>query len=329
MTAAQNAPVTAPRQPMIHLRDLRKTYSVRQGMFGKPKELHAVDGLSLEVPEGTTLGLVGESGCGKSTAMSMAVGLLRPDSGSVSIGGRDLYALPVAERVRLIQPVFQNPRAALNPVRRIGDLVGQPLRLHGGDDIARKAREMMDRVGLPTRLYDAYPGELSGGQRQRAAIARALILEPKVLVCDEPTSALDVSVQAQVLNLLLELKRDMQLTMIFVSHNLAVVEHVSDRVAVMYLGRKVEEAPAPALFKTPRHPYSRMLVGATLVPEPGHPLPVQPKGQPPADPFLAPMGCRFAPRCAFAQPSCAERPAPAITEPARSFWCHRPEAVTA
>ncbi|MGR3542892.1 MAG: ATP-binding cassette domain-containing protein, partial [Paracoccus sp. (in: a-proteobacteria)] len=180
----------------------------------------------------------------------------------------DLYALPVAERVRLIQPVFQNPRAALNPVRRIGDLVGQPLRLHGGDDIARKAREMMDRVGLPTRLYDAYPGELSGGQRQRAAIARALALNPKLIIADEAVSALDVSVQAQVLNLLMELQQDMGISMLFISHDMAVVERVSHHVGVMYLGRIVELGTRAQVFENPQHSYTRQLMLAVPVADP-------------------------------------------------------------
>lgn len=297
--------MTAPI-PMIRMSNIRKTYRLRRGMFAPSEELVAVNDLTLNVAEGETLGLVGESGCGKSTAVSIMLGLLKPDCGEVEIAGQKIGAMPVADRVRLIQPVFQNPNASLNPVKRIQTLVGQPLRLHGGTNVDAEVKRMLDLVGLPTRLADAYPGELSGGQRQRVAIARALILGPRVLICDEPTSALDVSVQAQIINLLLSLKKDLGLTMVFVSHNLAVVEHLADHVAVMYLGQKIEEAATDALFADACHPYSRALLSATLLPDPQVGLPKQKLGAAAADPFAAREGCLFAPRCPDVKQSCFE-----------------------
>ena len=293
--------------PMIQMNGIRKTFRLRRGLFGQSEELLAVNDLSLEVAKGETLGLVGESGCGKSTAVSIMLGLMRPDSGEVLISGQPIGSMTVAERVRLIQPVFQNPNASLNPVKRIRTLIGQPLRLHGGAEEGPEVARMLDLVGLPKRLADAYPGELSGGQRQRVAIARALILNPTVLICDEPTSALDVSVQAQIINLLLSLKSELGLTMVFVSHDLAVVEHLADRVAVMYLGEKVEEARTEVLFEAALHPYSRALLAATLAPKPGIGLPDLKLGATAADPFAPRAGCLFAPRCPDVLDSCRTR----------------------
>ncbi|WP_261395681.1 ABC transporter ATP-binding protein [Salipiger bermudensis] len=290
--------------PMIRMTGIRKAYRLHRKLFAPVEELVAVNDLSLEVAAGETVGLVGESGCGKSTAVSIMLGLLKPDRGEVEIAGRKIGALSVDERVRLIQPVFQNPNASLNPVKRIASLIGQPLHLHGGENVKAEVARMLDLVGLPARLADAYPGELSGGQRQRVAIARALILKPRVLICDEPTSALDVSVQAQIINLLLSLKSEFGLTMVFVSHNLAVVEHLADRVAVMYLGQKVEEAPTDALFDGAQHPYTKALLAATLLPDPETGMPEQLIGAAPADPFATYAGCRFAPRCREVQESC-------------------------
>lgn len=290
--------------PMISMTNIRKTFHLRRGLFTPAEELVAVNNLSLEVAEGETLGLVGESGCGKSTAVAIMLGLMQPDAGEICIAGQQIAAMPVAERVRLIQPVFQNPNASLNPVKRIRDLIGQPLRLHGGANEQLEVTRMLDLVGLPSRLADAYPAELSGGQRQRVAIARALILKPRVLICDEPTSALDVSVQAQIINLLLALRAELGLTMVFVSHNLAVVEHLADRVVVMYLGEKVEEAKTEVLFESPKHPYTQALLAATLVPQPGIGLPELKLGASAADPFATNAGCLFAPRCPDVQDSC-------------------------
>lgn len=254
--------------PALELRRISKRYTVSQGMFRGKATLTALDEVSLSVMPGQTLGLVGESGCGKSTAVNIMLGLLQPDTGEVLLDGKGIGAMSLTQRVRMIQSVFQDPYSSLNPMRRIRDLVAQPLRLHPqGGGIEAAVTEMLDRVGFPTRLADAYPAELSGGQRQRVAIARALIMRPKVLICDEPTSALDVSVQAQVINLLLELRRDLDLTMVFVSHDLAVVEHLADEVAVMYLGEKVEDAPcwAPP-FRPNREPACRNLLLAAAAP---------------------------------------------------------------
>ncbi|WP_434288156.1 oligopeptide/dipeptide ABC transporter ATP-binding protein [Celeribacter sp. SCSIO 80788] len=300
--------------PALELIDISKRYSVSQGMFKPAATLTALDGLSLRLEEGQTLGLVGESGCGKSTAVNIMLGLLSADEGAVRLSGRDIRQIPLKERVRLIQPVFQDPYSSLNPTRTISDLVGQPLRLQGTGraEVRHAVSDMLNRVGFPARLADSYPSELSGGQRQRVAIARALISRPKVLICDEPTSALDVSVQAQVINLLLELRREFGLTMVFVSHDLSVVEHLADRVAVMYLGQKVEEAGVDGLFTHPAHPYSRALLGATLAPDPAAGLPDLALGAGAADPLDRDKGCPFAPRCALAEAACREGNIPEI-----------------
>ncbi len=264
----------------------------------------AVDGVNLSVAEGSVMGIVGESGCGKSTLARLILGLLPPDSGSVRVAGQRLDALDRRARARLIQPIFQDPYASLNPRQRIRDIVALPLQAQGERDVDDKVLAMLGRVGLAPDMANRYPHQLSGGQRQRVAIARALILRPRIVVCDEPTSALDVSVQAQILNLLAELRRDFGLTLVFISHNLAVVEHVATDVAVMYLGRIVEHASVDEIFAAPLHPYTKALLASVLTPEPGRGLPDPGLGDGYPDPANIPPGCRFHPRCPIALDRC-------------------------
>ena len=275
----------------------------------KPRQiLKAVDGVSLTIAKGETLGLVGESGCGKSTIARMIVGLYRPTRGEIRFAGRPIdFAKPELALRRTMQMIFQDPYASLNPRWRVADIVAEPLRAHG---IAQTAREiaarvvaLLEQVGLAAADGRKYPHQFSGGQRQRVSIARALATNPAFLVCDEPTSALDVSVQAQVLNLMRRLQRDMGLTYLFISHNLAVVHHVADRVGVMYLGRIVEMAPTRELFAAPQHPYTRMLLAAV----PDLSLTGKPRtavaGEVP-NPLDPPSGCAFHPRCPYANERC-------------------------
>jgi peptide/nickel transport system ATP-binding protein len=286
--------------PAIEVRGLRRFFRVRQGLFAKPREVVAVDDVSFAVPTGSVLGVVGESGCGKTTLARLILGLLPPSGGDVLVDGKRLADLDRRARARLIQPVFQDPFSSLNPRRRVRDIVGMPLAAQGDVPAAaatRRIAEMLDRVGLSAEQGERYPAQLSGGQRQRVAIARALVLRPRIVVCDEPTSALDVSVQAQILNLLAELRRELGLTYLFISHNLAVVEHVASEVAVMYLGRIVERNGSEALFGAPSHPYTRALLASVLTPEPGLGVPDVGLGDVMPDPANIPPGCRFHPRC--------------------------------
>ncbi len=265
----------------------------------------AVDGVSLALPEGAVLGIVGESGCGKSSLARLLLGLATPDAGQVRLFGQALGSLERRERARLIQPVFQDPQSSLNPRRRVRDIVALPLTVQGARNTGAAVDHMLERVGLSPDLAERYPASLSGGQRQRVAIARALVVRPRIVLCDEPTSALDVSVQAQILNLLMDLRRDLSLSVVFISHNLAVVQHVADTVAVMYLGRVVERAPAANLFDAPQHPYTRALLASVLTAEPGLGLPDVGLGDAMPDPANIPPGCRLHPRCPAAFARCA------------------------
>jgi peptide/nickel transport system ATP-binding protein len=238
----------------------------------------------------------------------MLLGLLPPTEGGITLDGMDIRTLGRKGMARRVQPVFQDPYSSLNPRRTVASIVALPLEVHGIGTAAerrKQALEILDKVGLPQRFADRYPRELSGGQRQRVAIARALVMNPEVVVCDEPTSALDVSVQSQILNLLMDLRRELGLTYVFISHNLAVVEHIATRVAVMYLGRVVELAETETLFRTPRHPYTKALLASVLTPEPGQGIPETGLGLAFPDPLNPPPGCPFHPRCPARMPQCS------------------------
>ena len=285
---------------LIEAKNVARTFQVKRGMFKPKRTLHAVNGIDLTVNKGEVLGIVGESGCGKSTFAKILLGLLPPSTGTIRFGGTALEDLDRRAVARMVQPVFQDPYSSLNPRRTIASIVSFPLDVQGlGTSAERRAKAlaMMDLVGLPSRFAERYPSELSGGQRQRVAIARALVMKPEIVVCDEPTSALDVSVQSQILNLLLDLRRELDLTLVFISHNLGVVEHIATRVAVMYLGRIVELAPTADLFADPHHPYTKALLASILTPEPGLGLPAMGLGLSFPDPLDPPPGCTFHPRC--------------------------------
>jgi peptide/nickel transport system ATP-binding protein len=310
---------------LIAARGVTRVFTVGQGLFRPKRTLHAVNGVDLDIASGEVLGIVGESGCGKSTLARMILGLLPPISGHIEIDGADLRTLDRRAVARRIQPVFQDPYASLNPRRSIASIVSLPLEVHRIGSAAERRRaavEMLERVGLPPRFADRYPRELSGGQRQRVAIARALVMRPEVVVCDEPTSALDVSVQSQILNLLMDLRREFKLTYMFISHNLAVVEHIATRVAVMYLGRIVELAGTAALFARPKHPYTKALLASVLTPEPGLGLPETGLGLAFPDPLNPPSGCPFHPRCPDRIGICPRQRPPLVQTDSGLAACH-------
>jgi peptide/nickel transport system ATP-binding protein len=311
--------------PILEMRGLTRSFRVTRGMFSRSATLHAVAGIDLDVQRGEVLGIVGESGCGKSTLARMMLGILPPTTGTMRLGGVDVSDMPRRELARRMQPVFQDPYSSLNPRRRIASIVALPLEVQGtGTSQERRARALavMEQVGLPARFADNYPNQLSGGQRQRVAIARALVTKPEIVMCDEPTSALDVSVQSQILNLLMDLRRDLGLTYVFISHNLGVVEHLATRVAVMYLGRVVELAPVADLFAKPQHPYTQALLASVLTPEPGLGLPDAKLGSASPDPFAKTEGCPFAPRCRAAMVVCRNTPPPQRPRDRGYAVCH-------
>jgi peptide/nickel transport system ATP-binding protein len=319
------APATAADAPLLEARSVSRTFRLSAGALKASRTLTAVDRVSLAVRPGEVVGLVGESGCGKTTLARMLLGLMSPSSGEIRLEGRPVASLPRRQIASAIQPVFQDPYSSLNPRKSIGSIIALPLRVQGGSDPATwrgRVEEMMERVGLARSLYDNYPSQLSGGQRQRVAIARALINRPRLVICDEPTSALDVSVQSQILNLLVDLRRDLGLTYLLISHNLAVVEHMATRVAVMYLGRIVEEAETDRFFRAPGHPYGEALLASVLTPEPGLGVPDTHLGAAYPDPLDVPAGCRFHPRCAHVMPQCSRvAPKPIVVD--RGFVeCH-------
>ena len=303
-------------EPLLRVRGLRKAYPVRRGwMMRVVDHVAAVDGVDLDVAAGETVGLVGESGSGKTTVGRCVLRLVEPDAGTVSFDGQPVLTLGAGELRRLrrqMQPVFQDPFASLNPRMTVGQMLTEPLvahRIARGGEARDRAAEILDKVELGVGDLDRYPHEFSGGQRQRIAIARALVLGPRFLVCDEPVSALDVSIQAQILNLLVDLQQRDGLAYLFISHDLAVVRHVSHRVAVMYRGRIVEQGPAAAVFADPQHPYTQLLKSSVPTGETGG----TPRDPAPAATTRVPgTGCTFRARCPLAMTRCGEDPAPPL-----------------
>ena len=303
---------------------LTKHYEVKKGLFGDPDIVKALNGVSFSLESGKTLAVVGESGCGKSTLARLVTMIEEPTDGELIIDGRP--AKPGDKHMRqTIQIVFQNPYGSLNPRQKIGTILEEPLKINLPDDAKtrrRKAEEMMERVGLRPEHYDRYPHMFSGGQRQRIAIARALMLNPKILVLDEPVSALDLSIQAQVLNLLIDLQQEFGLAYMFISHDLSVVKHIADDVMVMYLGRAIEKGSGDKAFGDPRHPYTQALMSATPIADPNQRRQrVKLEGELPS-PLNIPSGCAFHPRCPIAEPFCSQEKPELREVEGRLVSCH-------
>jgi len=299
--------------PLLSVRDASVEFHIAEGLFRKPSVLRAVDGVSFDLDRGETLGVVGESGCGKSTLARAILGLVPLAGGSVTLDGRSLGSGDDGRWWRKdVQIIFQDPLASLNPRMTVGQIIAEPLETLMPDlarsEMQKRVAGIMDRVGLAAGHINRYPHEFSGGQCQRIGIARALVSQPRIILCDEPVSALDVSIQAQIVNLLTDLQKDLGLALLFIAHDLAVVRHISHRVMVMYLGRVAEMASADSLYQNPKHPYTRALMAAVPVPEPARSMAEAPvlSGDVPS-PLAPPSGCSFRTRCPLATDNCAER----------------------
>ncbi|NDV26530.1 ABC transporter ATP-binding protein [Desulfovibrio sp. JC010] len=312
---------------ILEIKTVKRHYPVSNGLFSMSKAtVKAVNDVTLEVKKGETLGLVGESGCGKSTLARLLTGLEKPDQGTINFKGRKLDDWTTAERSTMLQMVFQDPYSSLNPRQRIGNIISESMRIHKSgskEEIQQRVEKLLVQVGLRPEHHKRYPHEFSGGQRQRVAIARAIAMNPDLIICDEPVSALDVSVQAQVLNLLKSIQQEFGLSYVFISHDLSVVSHISDRVAVMYLGRLMEITTAEKLYSNPQHPYTQILLDAVPVPDPavqGEDVVIE--GDMPS-PISPPSGCPFHPRCPKAMDICSqEQPELKETESDHKVACH-------
>lgn len=326
-------------RPLLKVEDLRVTFHIsREGdmPWTRPRQLHAVGGVNFELMLGETLGIVGESGCGKSTLARAIIQMVPATGKAVWEDGVDLLSLTSRQMLKYrsdIQMVFQDPLASLNPRMTVGQIIAEPLVTHhpglSKDEVKLRVKAMMDKVGLLPNQINRYPHEFSGGQCQRIGIARALIVEPKLLICDEPVSALDVSIQAQVINLLMQLQREMGLAMIFIAHDLSVVKHISDRVMVLYLGRTMEVAGSRDLYADPQHPYTQALLSAVPIPDPvaeRAKVTIPLEGDLPS-PMRPPSGCVFRTRCPVAQARCASE-RPFLTGASHQTACHFPGPIT-
>jgi peptide/nickel transport system ATP-binding protein/oligopeptide transport system ATP-binding protein len=326
--------MNAPRELLLEVRDLVKHYPTQQGLFGGGAKVRAVDGVSFSIASGETLGLVGESGCGKSTTGKLILRLQDPTGGTILWRGRDISRLSQSEMRpvrRELQAVFQDPYSSLNPRMRAADIVAEPIRNYDAlpqAQMRERVAGLFERVGLRPDQMVKYPFEFSGGQRQRLGIARALSVRPKLIVCDEPVSALDVSVQAQAINLLMDLQQEFRLSYLFIAHDLAVVEHISHRVAVMYLGKVVEIADKRAIFTRPQHPYTEALLEAVPVPDPTARRKRRVLAGDVPSPINPPSGCRFHTRCPYVEARCkVEEPVLKEVAPGQLVACHLRQPV--